>query len=154
MKKTHFGIILILVISFVSCNEKKITELNNRISELEILNKKLTDSISKTDFEKVLNSNIIGFTAVSEPRVNEECEVKFIFNYSEKLPEYNVYSTTENGEPDELIYSNLNDNEFKHKFIPKKAGKHNIKLVAVFKLNNAENEEIHIPTNLFVEIKK
>ena len=154
MKKTHFGIILILVISIVSCNEKKITELNNRISELEIQNKKLTDSISKMDFEKVLNSNIIGFTAVSEPRVNEECEVKFIFNYSEKLPTYNVYSTTENGEPDELIYSNLNDNEFKHKFIPKKTGEYNIKLVAVFKLNNAENEEIHIPTNLFVEIKK
>ncbi len=122
--------------------------------ELENLNKKLIDSITKSDFEKVLNSNINGFTAVTEPRVNEECELKFIFNYPEKLPTYNVFSTTENGQIDKLIFSNLKDNEFKYKFVPKKAGEHKIKLVAVFKLNNAENEEIQVPTNLSVEIKK
>ena len=154
MKKTNFGLILLLLTFFVSCNEKKISELNNRITDLETQNKKLTDSISKADYYKVLGSNIIGLTAKPEFNVNEESEVKFLFNYPEKLLTYSVYTTTNDGKPDELIYDNLTDNEFKYNFVPKKAGEHNIKLVAVFKINNKENEEIHVPTNFYVKVKE
>ena len=154
MKKTNFGLILILLTFFFSCNEKKISELNNRITELETQNKKLTDSISKSDYYKVLSSNIVGLTAKPEFIVNEKSDVKFLFNYPEKLLTYNVYTTTSDGKPDKLIYENLTDNEFMYSFIPEKAGEHNIKLVAVFKMNNKENEEIHVPTNLYVTVKE
>ncbi|PNW26444.1 hypothetical protein BKP44_17110 [Formosa algae] len=154
MKKTNFGLILILLTFFVSCNEKKISELNNRITDLEIQNKKLTDSISKADYYKVLGSNIVGLTAKPEFIVNEKSDVKFLFNYPEKLLPYNVYTTTSDGKPDKLIYENLTDNKFMYSFIPEKVGEHNIKLVAVFKMNNKENEEIHVPTNLYVTVKE
>ncbi|WP_339918463.1 hypothetical protein [Yeosuana marina] len=154
MKKTNLGLILILLTFFISCNEKKISELNNRISELETQNKKLADSISKSDYYKVLGSNIIGLTSKPQFTVNEKSEVKFLFNYPEKLLTYNVYTTTSDGKPDKLIYENLTDNEFMYNFVPKKVGEHNIKLVAVFKMNNKENEEIQVPTNFYVTVKK
>ncbi len=154
MKNIILVLILIFLICFVSCNEYKISELNNQISKLEIQNKKLTDSISKSLYYKVLGSNIIGLTAKSEFTINEKSEVKFLFNYPEKLLTYNVYTTSIDGKPDELIYKNLTDNEFIYNFVPNKVGEHDIKLVAVFKMNNKENEEIHVPTNLSVTVKK
>ncbi|WP_157804985.1 hypothetical protein [Confluentibacter lentus] len=154
MKNTNLGLILILLTFFVSCNEKKISELNNRISELETQNKKLNDSISKSEYYKVLSSNIIGLTAKPEFTINEKSEVKFLFNYPENLLPYNVYTTTSDGKPDKLIYENLTNNEFMYNFVPEKVGEHNIKLIAVFKMNNKENEEIHVPTNFYVTVKK
>ncbi|WP_298341937.1 hypothetical protein [uncultured Algibacter sp.] len=153
MKKATFGLILIFLTLFSSCNKEKILELNTRIAELEIQNKKLVDSISKSAYNKVLNSNIIGLTAKSEFIIHEESEVKFCFNYLEKLPNYDVYTTTRDGKLDKLIYESLTDNEFIYNFVPEKVGKYNIKLVAVFKINNKENEEIQVPTNLYVSVK-
>ena len=152
MKKKHFGILLILMISFVSCNEKKITELNERISLLETQNKKLTDSITKSEYHKVENSSIIGMTSKPSFHLGEKSQVRFVFTYPEKIMSYNVYTSTVEGEIDELIFKNLTDNHFEYDFIPNEIGEEQIQLITVFKMNDSVNTEYHIPTNFFVTI--
>ncbi len=152
MRKIYSILIFIFLVSFVSCNDKKITELNERISELEIRNKKLTDSITKSEYNKTKNSSIIGLTSKPTFRDGEKSQAKFIFNYPEKIMTYDVYTSTDEGKPDKLIFNNLTDNHFEYNSIPRKIGEEQIELITVFKMNDSVNTEYHIPTNLIVTI--
>lgn len=130
-----------------SCNQKEVTNLKKRVAELETLNSNLTDSMASLNYKKITNSNIIGLSSKPILKVGEKEKVKFIFNYPDKLLEYDVYTSDPNGDPDKLILENLTDNEFEYEFTPTKSGEEIIKLIAVFKIDNASNEEIYVPTN-------
>ena len=154
MKNAKFILIFTLLISFLSCNNEKIAELNNRISELEKQNFKLTDSIKKLKYQELFTLSLIGIPYKSTFRVGEKSRIKFFFNHHKKIMPYNVYTTTNEGKLDKLIFKNLTGNEFEYRFVPSKIGGEQIKLVAVFKIGNDDKEEIHVPTNLFVKIKE
>lgn len=154
MKKNKLEFIFLILISFLSCNEKKIARLNEQILELEVQNQKLVDSIKKSQYYKIENADIIGLTFEPSFRIGEESRVRFIFNYPEKIFPYDVYTTAADGRPDQLVFSNLTENHFDYDFIPDKAGEHQIELVTVFKMKDSVTTEYYIPTNLFVEIKK
>jgi hypothetical protein len=147
MKKTKILLILLISLLLFSCNDKEIAELNNRVSELETLNLKLTDSIANVNYKKVTTSEIIGVSSKPTLTVGKKEKVKFIFNYPDELLRYDVYTSTPDGEPDKLILENLKANEFEYEFTPTKLGEERIELIAVFKINNAENEKIYVPIN-------
>ena len=153
MKKTYILLILILLISFISCDDKKTEILTEKISHLEIQNQKLKDSITKFEYDKVENSRILGLTFKPTFQVGENSQVNFIFSYPEKIMTYDVYTSTDDGEPDELIFKNLTNNQFDYDFVPTKIGEEQIELIAVFKMNDSLNTEFHIPTNTTVTIK-
>lgn len=145
--KTKF-ILITSILAFIlsSCKEKKVGELKNRISELESLNSKLTDSITRLNYEKIQFPQIIPISDKPILKVGKKETVKFIFHYQEELFEYDVYTTDSIGSPDELIYENLKNNEFEYEFTPTKTGEEIVELIAVFNIKNELfDEEIHIP---------
>lgn len=145
--KTNFkSIISILIFSIASCGNGEITELKNRISKLESSNSKLADSITKLNYNKIINPDVISLTDKPILKVGKKEKIKFIFHYQEELFEYNVYTTDSTGSPDKLILENLTDNEFEFEFTPTKKGEEIIELIAVFKINNKLfDEKINVP---------
>ena len=145
--KTNFKLIIsILIFTITSCGNGEIAELKNRISKLESTNSKLADSITKLNYNKIINLDVISLTDKPILKVGKKEKVKFIFHYQENLFKYDVYTTDSAGSPDKLIYENLTDNEFEYEFIPTEKGKEIVELIAVFKIKNKLfDEKINVP---------
>ncbi|MAL58430.1 MAG: hypothetical protein CMC14_00125 [Flavobacteriaceae bacterium] len=126
---------------FLSCKKDETAELKNQIKILENKYSLLKDSISKSKKDKVSKSNIIIQTFKEIHQVNELAKVKFLFNYPEDLPNYNVYKINED-ETRELIFEGLSKNEFDFEHTPSKEGWNEIKLMTVFDFGD---EKIEVP---------
>lgn len=142
MKKIT-SILILIFIAFISfsCKNGEIKELKNQITFLENTLSELKDSISKSKKDKIFRSNIIIQAHKESFKINEKTKVKFVFNYIENIPKYDVYEIL-NENNRKLILENLTVNEFEYEYSPTKEGWNPIKLMAVFKF---ENEKIEIP---------
>ena len=118
--KNIFLLSLILIFA-TSCQKEKISELNNRISELENLNKQLIDSLNRQDYMKVISTELIGIPEKNNLIPNQPNRYMFLLPTIEKFPEYNVYRITKNGNEKvrELLYENYKESRFEFNFIPK-----------------------------------
>ena len=132
---TLFAIILILT---TSCENHKIIELNNRINELENLNAKLTDSLNRNEYLKVISSELIGIPQKNILIPNEPNKFTFLLPSNQKFPEYNVYRITKNGneEKRELLYESYKESRFEFNFIPKSDNDNSFELLAEFDLDS------------------
>jgi hypothetical protein len=151
MKKLNITLILLLIpFVFLSCKKDETKELKNRITILENNLSELKDSISKSKKEKISHSNIIVQTSKESFKINEKTKVKFVFNYLENIPEYDVYELMEDNSR-KLILKSLSTNEFEYEYSPTKQGWNPIKLMTVFKFGN---EKIEVPVLSSIKGKK
>ena len=137
-------LLLSSVLLFFSCNNKSIAELNSKITELEVSNLKLKDSIKSCEYNKLTNYYSIVIPEELNFKVNDTAKVHVAFAVYDKFKPYNVYTATESGKPDKLLFKNITDSRFKYNFVPDKVGIHTIRLVSVFKID--DRTEVLIPS--------
>ena len=142
----YFNQILLLssVLVFFSCNNKSIEGLNSKIAELEASNLKLKDSIKSYEYNKLTTYYSIVIPEEISYKVNDTAKVNVAFAVFDKLKPYNVYTATESGKPDKLLFKNLTDSRFKYNFVPNKVGIHTIRLVSIFEID--DDTKILIPS--------
>jgi len=138
-----------------SCQDDKIRELNIQISQLEDLNKKLTDSINKTDFEKITNSELIILTN-DHLIIGEENEVLGMLVEHQSIPEFNLYSLdtiahANNVKREHLLKENFSKTFFNFSFKPKSAKDSVIYVLAEFKLDTIA---IQVPGVVNVKLRE
>jgi hypothetical protein len=130
--------ILFAFILITSCKDNRVEKLNNRISELEILNKKLLDSLSRNTHSRLLNSVLWGIPEKKDLSANKPNNFKFIFSSLQKLPAYNVYAITKKGDKKSsvLIYENHIESQFEYNFIPKNEKDNSFEIKTLFNLDS------------------
>ena len=134
----NITLIATILILGTSCENQKITELNNRVSELENLNTKLIDSLNRIEYLKVISSELIGIPDKNNLIPNQPNKFIFLLPTAQKFPEYNVYRITKNGNEEvrELLYENYKDSRFEFNFIPKNKDDQSFELLAEFDLDS------------------
>lgn len=144
--------LLFILILITSCENKKIEELNNKISKLEKLNKKLSDSLSKKTYNRLINSNLWGISEKNDLIINKPNKFKFVFSSIQKLPEYNIYAVTKKGnkKSSTLIYEKYTASEFEYDFIPENKKDNSFEIQALFSLDSIL---IEIPGKITMPIK-
>lgn len=147
MSKIKYVLILVVAI-FVSCNEKKISDLNSQISELSKHNAELKDSISKMELKNIYAFHILGTTKKSNLKVNEENEINFVFGYRDYIKDYNVYLLNDENKR-ELILKDQKISEFKYSFKPKNKADNRIRLLAIFDFDSIN---VEIPADVTFNI--
>lgn len=152
MKKTLFILLGVFAQIFVSCNDRKVVELNARILELETENRKLTDSITEMQYSRILNSKVFGSANQPTFMSGEENTVTFEFYNTGKMPEYKVYRLSADGKRENLVYDKRSENGFEYSFTPDKKGEFQIKLLTVFNTKTEKYGEIEIPAYLTVDV--
>ncbi|MAO48362.1 MAG: hypothetical protein CL527_06555 [Aequorivita sp.] len=151
MKKTIY-IILFVIISAISssCDQQKLSDLNNQILELKNQNEILKDSISKLELNNINAFYILPTVEESSLKVNEKATIDFVFGYRDYIKNYNVYRLTGEKENDrELILKDQKISEFKYSFTPKNKTDNRIKLMAVF---NLDSISIEVPAEVTLNI--
>ncbi|SFN37601.1 hypothetical protein SAMN04487989_10115 [Bizionia echini] len=134
----NITLIVIILILGTSCQNQKIAELNNQITELEDLNTELTDSLNRYDYLKVISSELIGIPDNTNLVPNQPNKFIFLLPTIQKFPEYNVYRITKNGNEEvrELLYENYKESRFEFNFIPKNENDKSFELLAEFDLDS------------------
>lgn len=151
MKKTF--LLIIVAICLFSCNQQKIQELHNEISELKELNKQLTDSLENNLKQQILHSSAIGFPSMYTSKVNELNEINFAFCLSsdQPFPEYDVYRiVNEDTNEKELILSKQNKASFSYPFTPKTPEDTTVLLLLEFNINGTK---IEMPTTVQIPVE-
>ncbi|WP_299002511.1 hypothetical protein [uncultured Tenacibaculum sp.] len=151
MKRTI--IILFTLILLTSCQNKEIKKLNDKIFELEKLNKKLSDSLKNRTYKKLINSNLWGISENNNLMINKPNKFKFVFSSIQKLPEYNIYAVTnkKGKKTRTLIYENYTDAEFEYNFIPENDKDSSFEIEALFVFDTIA---IEIPGKINMSFKK
>ena len=130
-----------LLLTLLGCNSKEIADLNSQIAEFKLENKKLKDSISHAELNRINHFSILGTTEEFPIKAGKDNEVEFLFAYHGPISEYDVYLLTgEDNSERELILENQKKASFKYNFIPKNRSDNKLKLMAVFKHNGSEEE--------------
>ena len=147
--KVTFLTFLVLILT-CSCNNIENEELNSRITELENLNKTLTDSLNKIEFDRIINSQLIALPYEKNIIPNKPNKLNYWFHSNIDFPKYNVYRITKNGNEDvkEMIYENYNKSSFDFEFIPKTNKESRIELLIEFNLNG---KKVKIPSVTYIE---
>lgn len=149
--KNSIALLLILILT-ISCENKKVQELKNRISELEKLNIKLSDSLKKSTYNRLINSRLWGISEKNELVVNESNKFKFVFSSIQKLPKYDIYAITKKGgkKSRTLIHQNYTKSEFEYNFIPENEKDNSFEVQAMFSLDTVT---IEIPGKIKMSTK-
>ncbi|AUC84829.1 hypothetical protein CW731_05765 [Polaribacter sp. ALD11] len=144
--------LLFMLVLITSCGNKKIEKLNNKISELEKLNKILLDSLSNKTYNRLINSNLWGISEKNDLIINKPNKFKFVFSSIQKLPKYNIYAVTKKGgkKSSTLIYENYTESEFEYDFIPENKKDNSFQIQALFALDSIL---IEIPGKITMPIK-
>ena len=135
MKKIINIAILLIILS--SCNQNKVSDLNNQIMELKKQNKELKDSISQLELKTFYSFHIIGRTDKNSFKVNEEVMIDFDFGYKNYIKNYDVYRVKANDENDrELVLKDQKLSKFKYSFTPKNKKDDRVNLMVEFDLDS------------------
>lgn len=149
MKKIFltFGVSLL----FFTCQTNKVTTLKNKISKLEKLNKKLTDSLNKITINKLSSSLLVGIPDKKHLEVGKTNYIRFYIPSYQKLPKYNIYQIINDSntiKKRKLIFENHTDSHFIFKFTPKDSLDKSIEILAEFYFNNTK---IQLPKTITIE---
>ena len=151
MKKL-FGLIII-TICLLSCSQDKILDLNKQISELKVLNEKLSDSLNNQLEEQIFHSTAVGFPSMYKSKLNEPIKINYTFCLSidQPFPEYDVYRVANddmNGK--ELILSKQNISGFSYEFTPETREDDTVKLLLEFNING---NKLTMPSELYIPVE-
>ncbi|WP_139856521.1 hypothetical protein [Aequorivita sinensis] len=139
MKKILLLTIIVFSIIISSCENGRITDLENSVSELTELNSKLTDSIQKLQEKNISSFYLIENLDKSNFKVNETSFIHFDFGYKNYVSNYNVYRLYgKNYEERKLILKNQRLSEFDFEFKPENIDDDRIKLEVVMNINGIE----------------
>ncbi|WP_064966178.1 hypothetical protein [Tenacibaculum ovolyticum] len=144
--------VLSILTLIISCENKKIEELNNKIYELDRLNKKLTDSLNRSVYERITYSELYGISEENDLIANKPNKFKFVFSSVKKLPKYNIYAITKKGgkKTTTLIYEDYTESQFEYDFIPENKTDNSFEIKALFPLDSVV---VEIPGKIEIPIK-
>ena len=139
MRKILLFTIIVFSIIIYSCENGRITDLENSVSELTELNSKLIDSIQTLQEKNISSFYLIENLEKNNLIVNETNIIHFDFGYKNYVSEYNVYRLYgKNYEERELILKNQRLSEFDFEFKPENMEDDRIKLEVVMIINGIE----------------
>ena len=139
MRKILLFTIIVFSIIIYSCENGRITDLENSVSELTELNSKLIDSIQTLQEKNISSFYLIENLEKNNLKVNETNIIHFDFGYKNYVSEYNVYRLYgKNYEERELILKNQRLSEFDFEFKPENMEDDRIKLEVVMIINGIE----------------
>jgi hypothetical protein len=142
MKKLLAYTILAVSIILYSCDNGRITDLENSVSELTEINSKLIDSIQTLKEKNITSFYLIENLEKDVLKINETGKVHVDFGYKNHIgyiSEYDVYRLYgKNYEERELILKNQKISEFDFEFKPKNINDNRIKLEVIMKFNGYE----------------
>ena len=142
--------IIAFSICLYSCENSRITELENSVSELTKLNSKLIDSIHTLQEKNISSFYLIDNSDKENFKVNETSKIHFDFGYKNYVPEYNVYRLYgKNYDERELILKNQKLSEFDFEFTPENIGEDRIQLEVSM---NIDGIEWIIPADLQIKV--
>ena len=144
--------LLLVLLQLISCkeyNNSQESSLLKKISELESVNKKLNDSLTKMEETFLLSQVVLGFPDDIVMKYGEKTNIQFIFySYDRTLPKYDVYKVE--GDKEIKVLSG-DKTRFNYEFTPKKIGMEELNL----KIKMTFNErEIIIPAGMILPVKK
>ncbi|WP_034257698.1 hypothetical protein [Altibacter lentus] len=150
MRNTLILTIIVFSIFLYSCENGRITELENTVSDLTKLNSKLIDSIQTLQEKNISSFYLIENLEKENIKVNETSKIHFDFGYKNYVPEYNVYRIYgENYAERELILKNQKLSEFDFEFTPENIGEDRIQLEVAM---NIDGIEWIIPADLRINV--
>lgn len=139
MRKTLTFAVIIFSVITSSCEDGRITDLENSVSELTELNSKLIDSIQTLQEKNISSFYLIENLDNDNFKVNETSKIHFDFGYKNYVSEYDVYRLYgKNYEERELILKNQRLSEFDFEFKPENIDDDRIKLEVVMNINGIE----------------
>jgi len=139
MRKRLASTILAISITLLSCDNNRITDLENSVSELTEMNSKLIDSIQTLQEKNISSFYLIENLDKDNFKVNETSKIHFDFGYKNYVSEYDVYRLYgKNYEEKELILKNQRLSEFDFEFKPENIDDDRIKLEVVMNINGVE----------------
>ena len=145
-------IALLCILSYNSCknDQSKELELNDRIAELEEINKKLSDSLTEMMQDRIYNTMLIARPEHNEIVPGVRNKLNVLMHTFRPYPSYNVYRIKQNGDK-EILHENLTDPNFDLEFIPKADAKTTVNYLVVVNLNG---KEIEIPSKITYHAEK
>ena len=153
MKKKAIRLLILISLLNYSCKNTEVGELKKHISNLELINKTLQDSLDKYDEYSIINSTMIGIPELRDYRVNETGIITFGFAKYGEIRNYNVYEKINGTEEKKLLFTDLTHSTFKFEFTPESIDDNVIELIAEFKSPDG-NSVIHVPTSLELNVIK
>lgn len=148
MKKTYP--ILFLIIMFFTLYSCTNNDLEKRISELESINKKLSDSIKDYKYKDVLSYQLLLSAEKDSFKVGEKTKIKGSFVKYDYIHNFNVYSGLSK---DSLILKDQKLSNFEFDYVPKTNTDTIIHVTASFIFDD-KNEVIFVPGRLIIKPKK
>ena len=125
-----------LIILVMSCENKKVHELEAKINELKEFNTKLTDSIHKMKIEKLTSLLLVGIPKNNKLIPGKPIEYNFVFHSIQDLPPFNVYVFNDKKE-NKIIYEDYKKSRFTYNFIPETKEDQSFNLKAFFSLGTS-----------------
>ena len=151
MKKSI--IILVILLSNLSCQNEKIQELEQKITELEKKNTELQYHLDNYEEISILHSQLVGIPESKDFKVNKKGIINFGFWKYGEIRKFKVYRKDKGKEKLELVYDNLTESQFKLEFTPKSLDDNELEIVAEFE-SSKEGSIIQVPTKMGLNIIK
>jgi hypothetical protein len=154
MRKTTIALLILVSLLNYSCKNTEVEELKKQISDLELKNKILQDSLNKYDEYSIINSLLIGIPELRDYKVNETGIINFGFLKYGEIRKYNVYQKIKGTEDKKLLYSNLTEPKFKFEFTPKSIDDNEVELITEFESLEDGKDLIHVFTTMHLNVIK
>ncbi|MBL85292.1 MAG: hypothetical protein CMO82_01385 [Winogradskyella sp.] len=130
--------------------QSKELELNDRIAELEKMNKKLSDSLNKMMENRIYNTQLIAIPEKTEVTMGVPNKLNIVMHTFLPYPNYKVYRMKGNNEK-EILKENLTKPSFDLEFIPRANEKTIVNYSVVIDFNG---KKIEIPSQVSYEPEK
>ncbi len=130
--------------------QSKELELNERITEIEKMNRTLSDSLNKMLENRIYNTQLIAIPEQKEVTLGVPNKLNVLMHTIRPYPNYKVYRIKENDEK-EILKENLTEPSFDIEFIPKANEKTIVNYSVVVDLNG---KKIEIPSQISYDPKK
>jgi|GEM_PF-1063641 len=151
MKKLLIATICIIALS---CNKsaekpKEFENLLTKISSLENQNKKLKDSLSKSEAEFLYSQILIGISDKQTLKVGQKNNIVMLLQtYNRKLPKYEIYRIIDNKE---IKVGENDETRFDYEFIPESIEDNSPEFLIKLPYNG---KTIQIPGKLILDVEK
>ena len=134
-----------------SCNDLKVTELTDRVNQLELENKELKEGIESLFEEDIIDVVMVPYFDKEEYSHDGKGKITFKAHkyYNFKFP-YNVHDIVGNGGNGKILMENLKESKFEYSFDLNKMEGNKINLMMVFK---TKNNIIEVPAKAEIKIK-
>lgn len=142
--------LLIFFSIFQSCNSNQLSDLQTKILELEVENQTLKDSIAEIEYQRIIETAIIGSINKPYAKVKEEVIINLQFCNQDFYSTYEMFKIDPLSKKRELLNSSTGG-KFEYAFTPNSIDDHRLQFVAVFELDSTT---IEIPADFSIQVKQ